>query len=292
MRPIRFSKVVGAGNDFVLVDARKNTTRDGADLAKALCDRKNGIGADGLLLIGPSRRSHARMRIFNPDGSEAEMCGNGLRCVAWYLYEKKHTAVRERSSFDKLPSTRPSASLRTNGLTVAIETDAGILRAQIVGPERVRLFWAAPKQLRLGLKLTIDGNRQELHAVNTGVPHAVLLTRQIDRIDLNRLGSKIRHHRLFKPAGTNVDWIQIQSPHRIRIRTFERGVEGETLACGTGAVASAVIGAALGKLKPPVKVMTASGERLTVGFRQTRRPWEGLYLEGPARITFEGAIPT
>jgi len=267
MKTIPFVKVVGSGNDFILVDARRRRLRTPMPgLAKAWCDRKRGIGADGLLLVGPSRRGDARMRIFNPDGSEAEMCGNGLRCVAWYLHDRDHGKKQ-----------------------LTLETGAGIMQAHVIERERIRVFMSMPRKLRLGLKLRLRGRTQELHSVVTGVPHAVLRVAALERFDLASLGPVIRHHKFFQPAGTNVDLLRIDSAHRVAVRTYERGVEAETLACGTGAVACVVIGTALGHLKPPVQAMTASGERLTVGFRQDREPWEGLYLEGPARVLFEGA---
>ena len=269
MRQIPFVKVAGSGNDFILVDARhRSFSGQIPALARAWCDRKKGIGADGLLWIAPSRKADARMRIFNPDGSEAAMCGNGLRCVALFLHSRDHGKKELR-----------------------LETGAGLMQAQRVRPERIRIQMTMPRNLRLGIRLTLRGIRYELHAVNTGVPHAVLRVRSLERIDLSTLGPRIRFHRLFQPAGTNVDLLRIDNPHQVAVRTYERGVEAETLACGTGAVASVIIGAALGRLQPPVQVTTAGGETLTVGFRQSRKPWEGLYLEGPARILFEGTIP-
>ena len=268
MKQTRFVKLAGCGNDFVLVDLRKKSLPGSAStLARSWCNRKHGIGADGLLLVLPSRKNTARMRIFNSDGSEAEMCGNGLRCAAWYL----HT---------------------TNGKSrsLSVETLAGVMRAEIVGPEQVRIFMTPPRNLRLGLHLSHRGRRYVLHAVNSGVPHAVLPVNHLESFDLEQMGPVIRHHRLFRPGGTNVNLMKIHSGHRISLRTFERGVEGETLACGTGAVAAAVIGAALGRLKPPVQVSTRGGETLTVGFTQDRKPWEGLYLEGPVQTLFEGGI--
>ncbi len=266
MTPQRFFKVVGSGNDFILLDQRRHLLPNSPTaLARDWCDRRRGIGADGVLLVLPSRKADARMRIFNPDGSEAEMCGNGLRCVAWYLHARDHEKRNLR-----------------------LETRAGLMQAKIVGRERVRIQWGPPKQLRLGLALTHHGKRYALHLVNTGVPHAVLFVRRLEAVEPSALGAVIRHHRFFKPGGTNVDWVQIHSAHRISLRTYERGVEAETLACGTGVVASVLIGTALGHLRPPVHVRTRGGEILTVGFRQEPRPWEGLYLEGPAKILFEG----
>lgn len=295
MRQIKFVKLAGCGNDFILVDARqKSFSGNPSTLARAWCDRKRGIGADGLLLALPSRKPRwtkagvvqrgkaaARMRIFNPDGSEAQMCGNGLRCLVWYL----HTRNSRCTEF-------------------SVETHAGVMQAQIIWPEgrgaasssrsrgkeRVRLYLSRPKSLRFGQKLKAAGKSYQVHFVNSGVPHAVLLVSHLEKVEMDCLGPVIRHHRLFKPAGTNVNAVRIDSPHRIAIRTYERGVEGETLACGTGAVAAVVIGTALGKLASPVQVKTAGGESLRVGFTQNRKPWEDLYLEGPAQILFKGEI--
>lgn len=270
MRQIPFVKLAGCGNDFILVDARQRSFRGNpSQWARAWCDRKRGIGADGLLLVLPSRKGSARLRIFNPDGSEPSMCGNGLRCVAWYLHGQNGKS-RE----------------------IAVETRAGTIQAQVRSRQSVRIFLTPPKDLRLGLRLTHRTRRYQLHAVNTGVPHAVLLARRIRRMDLAGLGPFIRRHRLFRPSGTNVNLVEIHSPHRISVRTYERGVEGETLACGTGAVASVVIAAALGRLQPPVQVKTTGGETLTVGYRPDNRPWEGLYLEGPVQTLFKGIHQT
>lgn len=268
MKKIPFVKLAGCGNDFILVDARGRSLKENPSrLAKSWCDRKHGIGADGLLLVLPSRKGTARMRIFNSDGSEATMCGNGLRCVVWYLHGQ-NGHHRE----------------------ITVETGAGTVRGQVLSRDNVRIFVTPPKDIHLGLKLTTRGRRYQIHAVNTGVPHAVLFGRKIARMDLATLGAFIRHHKLFKPAGANVNLVEIHSAHRISVRTFERGVEGETLACGTGAVASVVIATALGFLQSPVQVKTTGGEMLTVGFQSGRRPWQKLYLEGPVEVLFKGGI--
>ncbi len=268
MTSVPFVKMAGAGNDFILLDRRRkpfpgNLSR----FARTWCDRRRGIGADGLLLTLPSRKADARMRIFNSDGSEAPMCGNGLRCMVWYLHTRngRHKEI-------------------------SVDTRAGLMRAQIIDGDRVRVYLSRPKNLRLGQKLKAAGRSCQVHSVNSGVPHAVLLVSHLEKVAMETLGPAIRHHRLFKPAGTNVNAVRIDSQHRIAIRTFERGVEEETLACGTGAVASVLIGAALGRLTPPVEVKTAGGDVLTVGFGQSKQPWEGLYLEGPAQILFNGEI--
>ena len=268
MKRTRFVKLAGCGNDFILVDARKRGFAGAPSrLARTWGDRRRGIGADGLLMVLPSRRADARMRIFNPDGSEAAMCGNGLRCMVRYLHTQNGRHRR-----------------------ISVDTRAGLMRAEMLDGDRVRVYLSRPKDLRLGRRIKAAGKPVQVHSINSGVPHAVLLVSRLEKADLKTLGPAVRHHALFKPSGANVNLMRIESPHRIAIRTFERGVEGETLACGTGAVASVLIGAALGRLTPPVQVKTAGGESLRVGFRQGRRPWEGLYLEGPAKILFNGEV--
>ncbi len=268
MKPVSFVKVVGTGNDFILVDGRSQSLKSALPaLAKSWCDRQRGIGGDGLLVIGPSKKADARMRIFNSDGSEATMCGNGLGCVGWDLHSKDHGKK-----------------------TLTVETEAGVMAVRVTGTERVRIDLPAPAKIQLGLFLFHKGTHIRLHAVNTGVPHAVYLVPRCDSVDLASLGPVIRHHRLFQPAGTNVNIAQIDSPHQVQLRTYERGVEGETLACGTGAVAAVVVGAALKKLESPVQVKTRSGETLTVGFSRSGETFDRLTLEGPARICFEGVM--
>ncbi|PIQ82547.1 MAG: diaminopimelate epimerase [Candidatus Omnitrophica bacterium CG11_big_fil_rev_8_21_14_0_20_64_10] len=279
--PKSFLKVVGSGNDFILFDARKQpvTNPTAARWARRWCDRHRGVGADGLLLVLPSRKGLAKMRIFNADGSAAEMCGNGLRCVAWYL----HTTNRGARNF-------------------RVETDAGLMGAQITGNEKIRIHFPEPSRLRLRQKLTVRNTELVVHSVNTGVPHAIVLVPNLNRSNLMAVAPGIRFHRAFGARGTNVDFVQVLSPKRIAIRTYERGVEGETLACGTGAVASAAIATALKRTQPPVQVKTASGETLTVGLerrgggsgpRAFHRNGHGtfqVWLEGPARILFKGEL--
>ena len=231
---IPFTKLVGTGNDFVLVDTlrhRLDALRPRwSDLALALCDGRRGAGVDGLLLLERSRQADVRMRIFNPDGSEPSMCGNGVRCLAWYAH-RSHAA------------TSP----------MTIETKAGIRRAEVLGSQRVRIDMGTPRVLT---RSTVGDRHPVLRFdhIDTGVPHLVCWVTKVDRVDVNRLGRRLRHDRRFQPAGTNVDFIQETAPRRLIVdrtigkmlrhiqldmRTYERGVEGETLACGTGAVAAA-----------------------------------------------------
>ena len=279
---IPFTKMAGTGNDFVLVDAIRHPLsrlRGGwPSLAQAMCDRRAGIGADGLLVLSPSRVATVKMRIFNPDGSEAEMCGNGARCVA--LYVKREGGSRAGS--------------------VTIETLAGVLTAGVRG-ERVAMRMPDPIVHRLDLPISIGRRRFRVGFVNTGVPHAVVPVEALDEVDVARMGRALRFHRRFAPRGTNVDFVQPDAarPSRLRVRTYERGVEGETPACGTGVMASAVVHAlrAAPNGRAPrrrIEVEARSRDILTVSL--TVKPSggagrvTGVVLEGAARRVFEGTV--
>jgi diaminopimelate epimerase len=208
---LNFKKMVGTGNDFIVIDTGPKELNA---LAKKICDRKTGIGADGVLVIEKSKVADFRMRILNADGSEAEMCGNGLRCAVLYKgIEKK----------------------------VKVETKAGIYEGEITGDNMVRIKMEEPKDLRLDFPLSVNTRKIKANFINTGVPHAVVFVQGIDKIDVGAIGSAIRYHKEFKPKGTNVNFVEIIDAENVRIRTYERGVEGETLSCGTGSVASAII---------------------------------------------------
>ena len=257
---IRFVKMVGTGNDFILLDLRRQRLHDPLPkLARRLCQQPDGVGADGLLTIEPSARADVKMRIFNPDGSEAEMCGNGARCVALAAADGRRR-------------------------TIAVETKAGILHAQTVGSHRVRVTIPQPSPIRLH-RLTVLNRPRTLYAINTGVPHAVLFVPDIRRANVPQLGPVLRHHRAFRPAGTNVDFVHIASDRTLKLRTYERGVEAETLACGTGAVAAALVAAGLGRVKSPVVITPKSGERLVVRFSASE-----VSLEGEVHRIFEGRL--
>lgn len=264
---IPFWKMHGAGNDFVLVDDRAQTFPAGDDRwLAAQGRRRTGVGCEGFILIQPSASADFRMRFFNPDGSEVEMCGNGARCVARLAHE-----------------------LGVAPANMNFDTVAGRLSAEVRG-ERVRLGMTAPRDWRLGRTLVADGTPVSYQFVNSGVPHAVVETPDLDGCDVVRLGRAIRHHADFAPAGTNANFIQVSGPDTLRIRTYERGVEDETLACGTGIVAAALIAARLGRVRPPVTVVAASGDRLTVNFALTPDGAERVTLEGPAVHVFQGEL--
>jgi diaminopimelate epimerase len=290
MTTIRFTKMAGAGNDFVVVDGlrqRLNGLRWAwPRVSRALCDRRRGIGADGLLVLSASRRADARMRVFNPDGSEAAMCGNGARCVAAYLANGAGGGARGRGG------TR----------TVTIETGAGLVTASVRGG-RVRMQMPQPSGIRLARRVPVNGRVVTLASVDTGVPHAVVPVRSLERVDVATLGRAIRRHPRFGPRGTNVDFVERVAGRadRIRVRTYERGVEAETLACGTGAAAAAVIhalrrrgGGAWRAGVRRIAVQTRSGAWLRVGVRMAGRSTPAavrdVTLEGPASARFSGEV--
>ncbi len=265
-KEVLFFKMVGTGNDFVVIDNRKSLIGSRAKLAQKLCDRKRSIGADGVLLLEKSNRADFRMRIFNADGSEAEMCGNGIRCIAKFAQEKRITGNRFK-----------------------IETLAGIIDGNIRGPI-VKARMIDPKDMQLNFTVSVDKHPTKLSFVNTGVPHAVCAVSSIEKVDVDTLGPKLRHHTYFKPRGTNANFVQFLSDGSIKVRTYERGVEGETLSCGTGSTASALIAAALKGFRSPIKVRTASGDTLKIYFSKNQNQFKEVYLEGAVQKSFEGRV--
>lgn len=263
---LKFVKMSGAGNDFIVVDNRRKLIRDGAKAAKRLCDRKLSVGGDGLLLLERSSKADVRMRIFNSDGSQAEMCGNGVRCLAKFATDK-----------------------RIAGNKLTIETMAGLIEATVRGSV-VRAKLMEPKDLRLNLSVSLDGEPQTMHFINTGVPHAVKIIDSVDGVDVAALGRLIRRHQAFAPRGANANFVAIRGGNRIDVRTYERGVEGETLACGTGSTASALVAAALKGLRSPVAVGTRGGETLKIFFSKNGQKFYDVYLEGAIRKNFEGSV--
>jgi len=266
MARIRFTKAVATGNDFVIIDNRPSKIAALSSLAKKLCDRKRGVGADGLLVIERSKRADFRMRIFNPDGSEAQMCGNGSRCVALYAFRK-----------------------RVAPIAMTIDTLAGVLKAGVKGAV-VKVMLTEPKDIRWNFCLMIHKCPYKLSFVNTGVPHVIHFVDDLDGVDVKNLGSHMRNHGEFGPEGTNADFVKIVDKRTIRVRTYERGVEDETLACGTGSVASALIAAEAEKMASPITVETRSGETLKVYFDNINGRFTGVYLEGKAKLVYEGEI--
>ncbi|HEX3420090.1 MAG TPA: diaminopimelate epimerase [Candidatus Udaeobacter sp.] len=264
---LRFTKMNGAGNDFILFDNRTGDIDLERNQIAQLCDRHRGIGADGILLLEkPTNRADFRMRYFNADGGEAEMCGNGARCFA--RFANKVGRQKDKISF---------------------ETPAGVISAELKG-DLVTLRMTGPTDLRLNVDLPMAPENKTVHFINSGVPHVVILVQKLGEADVRREGAAIRYHKMFSPNGTNVNFVEKRGPNRIAIRTYERGVEDETLACGTGIVASALIFAASEDCDDPVSVLARGGDELQVGFERDRDQFRNVTLTGPAEFVFEGTI--
>ncbi len=302
MGKLNFTKMVGAGNDFIVFDSSLKVTprrslsraksRDSGQeslkfksfekIAKKLCDRRTGIGADGILVLEKSKKADFRMRVFNADGSVAEMCGNGLRCAVLYAGAHRCTRAPEHRSASK---------------KIKVETKAGIYEGEITAKNRVKVKMQEPKDLRLNFPINVNGRKIKANFINTGVPHTVVFVEGLDRIGVDVIGSGIRYHDEFKPKGTNVNFVEMIDDDNIKIRTYERGVEGETFACGTGAVAAAAISVLnfaglrfkVKGLRLKVNVHTKGGV-LKVYFEKIGAKIKNVYLEGEAKEVFKGGI--
>lgn len=263
-----FTKMNGAGNDFILLDNRQQRVRLTPAQVARLCDRHRGIGADGLILLVPAPAGQAdwAWEFYNSDGSTGEMCGNGARCFARFVQQL--TGVRDGFSF---------------------LTGAGVIHATFQG-ERVTVNLTSPRDLRLNQQVTLSTGPLTIHFVNTGVPHAVLYVPDTEQVKVRELGAEIRRHPHFGPKGTNVNFVQVLGPGQIRVRTFERGVEDETLACGTGVSASALISCRVHGFRSPVKVRVRSGDLLEVSFRDEGGVFSDVRLTGPADFSFTGRV--
>jgi diaminopimelate epimerase len=268
---IPFTKLHGNGNDFIVIDEYEKTVIPDdmkAQFAACYCDRRFGVGADGVLYLLKSTKGNPKMRILQPDGSEAEMCGNGIRCLAKYAFDAGY--VKESCTLETLAGEM--------SVTLGYKEDEFT----------ATITMSLPAFDRKGIPATGDGEYRErigafdVYAVNTGVPHAVIFVEDVDSIDIAHDAPPIRHHASF-PRGANVNFVQKTGDTSIRIRTFERGVEGETLSCGTGATASALIAHKLGYTGDVVNVETSGGP-LVIYIK------ENVRMEGPAATVFTGVI--
>lgn len=258
----------GAGNDFVVVDNRDHALHLSKEQIARLCDRQRGVGADGLLAVEPAENgADFRMRYYNADGGEAEMCGNGARCFANFV--------------TKITGETPDQ--------VSFETIAGVITATYPNGQ-VRIQLSDPFDLKLRQSLAVNGQQLLVHSVNTGVPHACAVVEHVGEADILGLGRALRFHEAFQPAGTNANLIEILAANEITIRTYERGVEGETLACGTGMVACAIVFHELTGAPSPVKVNVRGGDQLLVEFEKSSEGYRKVFLTGPADFVFQGEI--
>lgn len=268
MRIIPFFKICGCGNDFIIIDNRKGIVTDEglSDFIKSICRRRMSVGADGLILIEDSEIADFKWQFYNSDGSPAEMCGNGARCAARFAY------INDIA-----------------GSKLIFETQVGLIEAVVSG-HRVNIKITDPSPLETDLVLALETRSTSYSRINTGVPHVVKFVENYDYLDVVELGRKIRYHKEFEPEGTNVNFTSIISEGVISNRTYERGVEDETLACGTGSVAAALVTARVMGMESPITVHTLSGEYLTVYFKEKDEKFFDIYLEGDARIIYKGEL--
>ncbi|MDR2104787.1 MAG: diaminopimelate epimerase [Deferribacteraceae bacterium] len=264
---MKYEKYSGAGNDFIIVDnmERKLSIEEIEPKIRCLCKRGMSIGADGFIILEPTDEATFLWRFYNSDGSIAEMCGNGARCAARFAF--------------------------LNGIAgkvMTIKTIAGIITAEMQSPPDVKVLLTPPKDILIDEENPLTDKFKLFSFINTGVPHTVITldeSEDIEKLDIIHYGRKIRFHPRFEPAGANVNFIKKLSNDMIRVRTYERGVEGETLSCGTGCAASAIIANAKGLAASPVKVLTTSGKALTVHLEKS-----GVYMLGEARRLSAGEI--
>lgn len=269
MRTIPFTKMSGTGNNFIMVDNREGLLKEGeaSALAKAACPHQIAVGADGVITVEPpSKPGHdLRMRIFNADGSEAEMCGNGSRCFA--VFARQLGAAGGEQRIDVIPGT----------LHAVVAADNRSAKVQLSQP--------TPVEKREGIDVL--GERTDLYFLNTGVPHAIQFVKDVSKIEIKKVGAAIRYHEAFKPKGTNANFVEVVDARTIKIRTYERGVEDETLACGTGSTAAAIAAAYAHGCKSPVKVIAVGGT-LTIHFELTGAQSSRPFLEGAVDTVYKG----
>ncbi|HDR15260.1 MAG TPA: diaminopimelate epimerase [Desulfobacteraceae bacterium] len=265
---VEFWKMNGSGNDFIVIDNRDG--RLGEDdlkrIASRACRRRESVGADGVIFVVESDKCDFGWRFFNADGGEVEMCGNGSRCVARFAL--------------------------LNGIagpTMTFQTLAGPVSAEVHG-RIVKVKMPDPEGLSLDIKLEKKPGWRSTDFINTGVPHVVVIVDDPGRQPVVEHGRFIRYHNLFAPAGTNANFIAVTGPDRIHVRTYERGVEDETLACGTGSIASALVGAVRGLLRSPVRVVTRGGEELRIHFSEIDGKFSDVWLEGGTAVSYKARL--
>ena len=267
--PLTFTKMAGGGNDFVLIDNREGRIRDAVELTRRICTAHLSVGADGLILIEPSPRADFRMRYFNNDGSGGEFCANGTRCAARYAM---------------LNDIAPERMM--------IDTDAGLVGAEVGDGTRVTLSLPPPRSFRMERPLRVGEKTIRGSSIVMGVPHYVIFeTKNLWSEDIVAIGRAIRFHPELKAeGGANVNFVVVRSEHTIEVRTYERGVEAETLSCGSGVVASVATAAFFGKVTSPVSVLTRSGITLDVTFIRDGKELRDVRLSGDARVIYRADL--
>lgn len=260
---LKFTKLSATGNDFILIDNRDGKlSGDEHDFFHQICQRRQSVGADGILLIENSDQYHFSLRYFNSDGHIGEMCGNGARAVAYYAFSQQLAPADMK--FDVL----------------------GVVYQAIVEDNWVKLYMPAPVEIREYPKVVDETDFQEGGYLNVGVPHYVLFVEDVEKVDVEKIGRKYRYHQAFQPWGTNTNFVQIIDKNHLKIRTYERGVEEETLACGTGTISAAILAKFQKIIDLPVTVQ-ARGGLLRVNFDNDMTK---ILLEGQAKILYYGEL--
>ncbi len=279
---LEFTKMEGLGNDFVIIDDRETaieTTVSYPDLAVKLCDRHFGVGADGIILILPSQDHDFKFRIFNSDGSSAQMCGNGMRCVARYVYEKQIFSQKTMQVDTLAGTVVPEVLVDENGAVISVRVDMG---EPVLACEKIP--FQSETETAVDLPLTVGDAIFQITAVSMGNPHAVTFVDDVDAVDIKTIGPRIETHDRF-PEKTNVEFIEVVSPTELKMKVWERGA-GITLACGTGACASLVAAHLTGRADTRAVIHLDGGDLQIFWDKQTNH----LFKEGPANYAFEGTV--
>lgn len=264
-KKIQFTKMSGSGNDFIFMDGMDGSFSWVDSMwVRQVCQRALSVGADGVVVLEKDDTYDFAWRFFNSDGTIAEMCGNASRCAARFAYERGIA-----------------------GPTMTFATLAGPIRAEVKG-RRVKVQLTDPRLFNPEFRVEVDGQPFTLFYIDTGVPHVVLEVEDLERFPLIEVGRKIRFHEKFGPAGTNVNIVQVIGDNALALRTYERGVEDETLACGTGSVAAALMMSMKKGFLPPVSVRAASGEILTITWEGEVGTWAPVFFEGEVRFIYDG----
>ncbi len=266
-KSVEFYKMQGCGNDFVVFDNRslKVPEADMAQWSIKVCKRAFGVYADGVFFLDNAPEGSGadyRWHFFNADGSRAEMCGNASRCAA-----------------------KLALALGLAPPEHVLLTDVGQIKAKVLDSGQVKVQLTRPKGLELNIVLDVKGVELELHFADTGVPHVVIFVQDAAEVDVATIGAAVRYSERFAPAGTNVNFVQVKSNKELYVRTYERGVEAETYACGTGVSAAQLIANALGLTGPASDITTSGGEVLNVGIEGKE-----LFLQGGAELVFKGEL--
>ncbi len=268
MEPIEFWKMSGSGNDFIVVDNRDGAIgeRDMGRFVERACRRRKSVGADGVIFVVKSEEYDFAWRFFNADGGEVDMCGNGGRCVSRFAFLKGIT-----------------------GQKMTFDTMVGPISAEV--KERVvKVLMPVPTELKLDVDMEFLKGWKSCDFINTGVPHTVVGVEDLMNYPVKEQGRVVRYHERFSPEGTNVNFVMKTGLNKLAIRTYERGVEDETLACGTGAIASALVASTKKMVQSPVKVKTQGGDELTIYFNRNGNSFDQVWLEGNTSIIYTASL--